>query len=183
MKIFPTALDGVVEILPDVYSDSRGYFLETYQFLRYQAKGIVPSFVQDNLSRSIKDTLRGLHLQHPKNQGKLVCAVKGEIFDVAVDVRKDSPTFGQWVGVTLSEDNKKQIYIPPGFAHGFCVTSSEAYVWYKCTDYYSPEDEVGILWSDASIGINWPTRSPLLSNKDAENLPLNKISPSKLPSM
>lgn len=183
MQIIPTALDGVVEIVPGVYSDSRGYFLETYQYLRYHANGVTAPFVQDNLSRSTKDTLRGLHLQHPKAQGKLVCVVMGEIFDVAVDVRRNSPTFGQWVGVVLSGDNKKQIYIPPGFAHGFCVTSAEAYVWYKCTDYYSPEDEVGILWSDASIGIKWPARSPLLSNKDAENLPLNEISPSKLPSM
>jgi dTDP-4-dehydrorhamnose 3,5-epimerase len=181
MEIKKTRLSGVLDIVPAVHSDSRGYFLETYQFTRYQAYGINQPFVQDNLSYSVKNTLRGLHLQHPNSQDKLVQVIKGEIFDVAVDVRTNSDTFGQWIGVTLSHHNNKQLYIPKGFAHGFCVTSDEAYVLYKCTAYYSPEDEVGILWSDPFIGIDWPARTPLLSPKDAQYLALKDIDPSKLP--
>ena len=183
MQIIPTDLSDVIEIVPDVYSDSRGYFLETYQSLRYQANGIKFSFVQDNLSYSVKNTLRGLHLQYPNDQGKLIQVIKGEIYDVAVDVRKNSPTFGKWVGVVLSDTNIKQLFIPEGFAHGFYVTSEEAYVLYKCTAYYSSECELGILWSDPSIGIDWPTMTPLLSPKDTLNLPLNEIIPSQLPSI
>lgn len=183
MQLIPTRLPGVLEILPKVFSDSRGYFLETFQHQRYQEIGIKQPFVQDNLSYSVKDTLRGLHLQHPHGQGKLVQVIKGEIFDVAVDVRSGSDTFGQWVGALLSETNRKQLYIPEGFAHGFCVTSQDAYVVYKCTEYYSPANEVGVLWSDPFIGIEWPTQAPLLSPKDSQNLPLKEIPPSKLPSV
>ena len=181
MEIKPTTLPGVLEIVPAVYSDSRGYFMETYQLLRYHDNGLNQPFVQDNLSYSVKDTLRGLHLQHPNDQGKLVQVIQGEIYDVAVDVRRNSETFGKWIGVTLSDVNKKQLYIPEGFAHGFCVTSHEAYVLYKCTAYYSPECEVGILWSDPLINIEWPTKMPLLSLKDAQNQALKEIAPSQLP--
>jgi len=182
MRTIPTRISDVIEIVPDVYSDSRGYFLETYQGLRYESSGIETAFVQDNLSYSVKNTLRGLHLQHPNDQDKLVQVIKGEIYDVAVDARINSPTFGQWVGVVLSDTDIKQLFVPKGFAHGFYVISDDAYVLYKCSDYYSSENEVGILWSDPSIGINWPTQTPLLSSKDAQNLPLNEITPSRLPS-
>ena len=157
MQTIPTRISDVIEIVPDVYSDSRGYFLETYQNLRYGISGIESSFVKDNFSYSVKNTLRGLHLQHPNGQDKLVQVIKGEIYDVAVDARVNSPTFGQWVGVVLSDTNIKQLYVPKGFAHGFCVISDEAYVLYKCSNYYSSENELGILWSDPSIGIDWPT--------------------------
>jgi dTDP-4-dehydrorhamnose 3,5-epimerase len=182
MQIIPTNLPDVIEVIPDVYSDSRGYFLETYQNIRYKANGIKFSFVQDNLSYSKKNTLRGLHFQHPNGQGKLIQVVKGEIYDVAVDVRRNSPTFGQWVGVVLSDTDIKQLFVPAGFAHGFYVISKEAYVLYKCTEYYSSECELGILWSDPFIGIDWPTQTPLISPKDGRNLPLNEIVPSQLPS-
>lgn len=183
MQVTPTSLGGVVEIVPSVYPDSRGCFFESYHINRYRDVGIERPFVQDNISYSIKDTLRGLHLQHPNDQGKLVQVIRGEILDVAVDVRRGSATFGKWVAATLSEDNKKQLYIPEGFAHGFCVTSDEAYVLYKCTEFYSPEDELGILWSDPFIAISWPTRMPLLSPKDSQSLPLKEIDPIKLPSI
>ena len=183
MQTIPTRISDVIEIVPDIYSDSRGYFLETYQNLRYEISGIEPAFVQDNLSYSVKNTLRGLHLQHPNAQDKLVQVIKGEIYDVAVDARINSPTFGQWVGVVLSDTDLKQLFVPKGFAHGFCVISDDAYVLYKCSDYYSSESEVGILWSDPSIGIDWPTQTPLLSSKDAQNRPLNEIIPARLPSM
>jgi dTDP-4-dehydrorhamnose 3,5-epimerase len=183
MQTIPTRISDVIEIVPDVYSDSRGYFLETYQNLRYGISGIESSFVQDNFSYSVKNTLRGLHLQHPNGQDKLVQVIKGEIYDVAVDARVNSPTFGQWVGVVLSDTKIKQLYVPKGFAHGFCVISDEAYVLYKCSNYYSSENELGILWSDPSIGIDWPTQTPLLSSKDAQNSPLNEIIPSRLPSI
>lgn len=166
MRIQDTALPGAFIIEPKVFGDPRGYFLETYNRDRYRAAGIKLDFVQDNLSLSRQGTLRGLHYQNPHPQGKLVYVLEGEVFDVAVDVRADSPTFGVWVGVTLSAENKRQFYVPPGFAHGFCVTSETALFAYKCTDRYAPECEGSILWCDETIGIDWPIADPLLSEKD-----------------
>lgn len=166
MNFLDTKLPGVVLVEPDVFEDARGYFLETYHAAKYRQGGIPGSFVQDNLSHSVRGTLRGLHYQLPHAQGKLVMALAGRIFDVAVDIRKGSPTFGQWVGVELSGDNKRQLYIPPGFAHGFCVLSETADVLYKCTALYSPQDERGIIWNDPAIAIAWPVSDPLLSTKD-----------------
>ena len=166
MKTESTALPGVVLVEPVVHRDSRGFFLETYNERRYREAGITATFVQDNHSRSAKGTLRGLHFQVRRMQGKLVRAVKGEMFDVAVDVRRGSPTFGRWVGAHLSDENFRQIYIPPGFAHGFCVLSDVGEVEYKCTELYEAADELVIAWNDPEIGIEWPASEPLLSPKD-----------------
>ena len=166
MKFLPTDLPGVVLIEPDVYRDRRGFFLETYHAGKYRAAGIDGIFVQDNHSHSVRGTVRGLHAQRQRAQGKLVRALQGEIFDVAVDIRRGSPTFRHWVGVRLSADNFRQIYVPPGFAHGFCVLSEIADVEYKCTELYDPADEFGILWDDPELAISWPVREPLLSEKD-----------------
>jgi len=167
MKFLPTQLPGVLIIEPDVYRDQRGWFLETYHVQKYQEGGIPLPFVQDNCSSSVRGTLRGLHLQTIRPQGKLIRVIRGEIFDVAVDTRKGSPTFASWVGVGLSGQDFKQLYIPPGFAHGFCVLSDVAEVEYKCTDLYAPGGEVTIRWDDPGIGIQWPIQSPVLSAKDA----------------
>ena len=166
MRIQDTALPGVLIIEPKVFGDSRGFFLETYNQEHYREAGIDLNFVQDNLSYSHQGTLRGLHYQNPHPQGKLVYVLQGEVFDVAVDLRGDSATFGHWVGVTLSSENKRQFYVPPGFAHGFCVTSETALFAYKCTDRYAPECEGSILWNDEEMGITWPISNPLLSEKD-----------------
>lgn len=171
MKFTETSLPGVFLIEPDVFKDQRGYFMETYHHEKYVSGGIDRVFVQDNYSYSIKGTLRGLHYQFPHSQGKLVLVLSGEIYDVAVDIRSGSPTFGQWIGVYISSEKGHQIYIPEGFAHGFCVTSDSASVLYKCTDFYSPQYDQGILWSDPRLGIDWPVKEPLLSPKD-ENLPV-----------
>lgn len=169
MKFTPTALAEVVLIEPDVYVDARGFFLETYNAQRYADEGGVAAvFVQDNHSRSTQHTLRGLHAQWRRPQGKLLRVIQGEIFDVAADIRIGSPTYRQWVSVTLSAENCRQLYVPPGFAHGFCVTSDHAEVEYKCTDYYDPQGELHILWNDPTIGIRWPTTEPLLSEKDRQ---------------
>jgi len=168
MKIKSTKLKDCVIIEPKVFGDDRGFFLETFQASRYaEEAGITLPFVQDNHSRSTKGVLRGLHFQKTKPQGKLVRVVKGEVYDVAIDIRKNSITFGQWEAVVLSEDNKKQIWVPPGFAHGFMVLSDTADFEYKCTDYYDPSDEGSILWSDPDLNIPWPIATPVLSNKDA----------------
>jgi dTDP-4-dehydrorhamnose 3,5-epimerase len=167
MRVVPTAIAGVLVIEPDIHRDGRGFFLETYHADRYREHGITGPFVQDNHSRSAANTLRGLHLQVRRPQGKLIRVIEGEIFDVAVDVRRGSPTLGRWVGVTISAENFKQVYVPPGFAHGFCVVSPVAQVEYKCTDLYDPKDEIGIAWNDAAIGITWPVAQPLLSARDA----------------
>ena len=148
-----------------MFRDARGFFLETFHAGKYREGGIPYHFVQDNHSRSLRGTLRGLHAQRLRPQGKLVRAIRGEIFDVAVDIRKGSPTFGKWMGATLSAENFLQIFVPPGFAHGFCVLSEMAEVEYKCTDFYDGADEIGLLWSSA--GIDWPLKDPLLSAKDA----------------
>tara|TARA_B110000208_G_scaffold34905_1_gene46109 strand:- start:322 stop:858 length:537 start_codon:yes stop_codon:yes gene_type:complete len=167
MKVSHTKLKGCVIIEPRVFGDGRGFFLETFQAVRYeQEAGINLPFVQDNHSRSAKGVLRGLHFQKTKPQGKLVRVVRGQVYDVALDIRKGSATFGEWEGVLLSEDNKKQFWVPPGFAHGFVVLSDTADFEYKCTDYYDPSDEGGILWSDPDLGIPWPIANPVLSTKD-----------------
>jgi len=175
LRFLPTALPGVVVIEPDVHKDARGFFLETFHERKYADGSILGPFVQDNHSHSKRGTLRGLHAQLRKPQGKLVRAVAGEMFDVAVDVRRGSPAFGRWVGVTLSGENFKQLYIPPGFAHGFCVLSDEVDVEYKCTDFYDPADEITVLWNDPKIGIEWPITLPALSKKDAEARPLAEL--------
>ena len=167
MKISHSKLEGCVIIEPRVFGDERGFFIETFQAVRYeQEAGIDLPFVQDNHSRSAKSVLRGLHFQKTKPQGKLVRVVRGEVYDVAVDIRKGSPTFGEWEGVILSEDNKKQLWVPPGFAHGFVVLSDTADFEYKCTDYYDSSDEGCMLWSDPDLGIPWPIANPVLSTKD-----------------
>ena len=175
MNFEETALPGVLIIEPDVHKDDRGFFLETYHGRKYAKGGVVDNFVQDNHSRSTKGILRGLHVQLRRPQGKLVRALQGEIFDVAVDIRKGSPTFGQWLGVSLSGENFKQLYVPAGFAHGFCVVSDTAEVAYKCTDFYDPESEVSVLWNDPAIGIEWPTGEPILSGKDADGKTLAQL--------
>ena len=169
MKVTATEIPGVVAIEPDVFRDPRGYFMETFHAGKFRSQGLPDTFVQDNQSRSARGVLRGLHyqLQHP--QGKLVRVVNGEVFDVAVDIRKGSPFFGRWVGAVLSDENMKQVYIPPGFAHGFCVLSEQADVVYKCTDLYAPGDEYGIAWNDPGIGIEWPQMEYRLSDKDGRN--------------
>lgn len=156
----------VLLVEPNVIHDARGFFLETYHRDKYAAGGIPETFVQDNQSFSRKGVLRGLHAQLRHPQGKLVRAIIGEIFDVAVDIRPDSPTFGKWVGAILSEGNAHQLYVPPGFAHGFCVLSDVAHVQYKCTDVYQPGDEIGVVWNDPEIGIDWPVGDPVLNDKD-----------------
>ena len=167
MNIVQTSLQGCLIIEPKVFGDKRGFFLETFHTSRYaELAGISLSFVQDNYSRSSKKVLRGLHFQKTKLQGKLVSVVRGEVYDVAVDIRKGSSTFGQWVGVILSEENKKQLWVPPGFAHGFVVLSEIADFEYKCTDYYDPSDEGSILWNDPDLAIVWPVENPILSDKD-----------------
>ncbi len=163
----------VVLIEPKVFQDGRGFFMETYKFSEFAEFGITERFVQDNHSRSKKGVIRGLHYQNPpRAQGKLVRVVVGEIFDVAVDIRKGSPTYGKWIGERLSSENKRMLYIPPGFAHGFCVLSQEAEVVYKVTEEYAPEHEAGVIWNDPGIGIRWPVENPILSPKDARWPPL-----------
>jgi dTDP-4-dehydrorhamnose 3,5-epimerase len=165
----------VLLIEPDVHRDARGFFLETYHAERYHAHGIASTFVQDNHSRSATGTLRGLHVQVRRAQGKLIRVISGEIFDVAVDVRVGSPTFGQWVGSVLSADNFLQCYVPEGFAHGFAVTSRSAEVEYKCTDLYDAADELGVAWNDPALRIHWPVERPILSARDAQNPRLSDI--------
>jgi len=181
MKLVPTELDEVLVIDPQVFEDPRGFFMETFHRERYHALGIREDFCQDNLSFSSRNTLRGLHYQFPHAQAKLVQVLQGEIFDVAVDIRWGSPTFGRAVAVTLSERNRRQLFIPKGFAHGFCVLSETALFAYKCSDFYAPDCDRGVLWSDPAIGIRWPVEEPLLSVKD-QGLPLLKnIPPERLP--
>ena len=181
MKVIPTSLKGVLLIEPSVFEDKRGFFMETYQQERYWELGIDRNFIQDNLSYSVRGTLRGLHYQLPHEQAKLMQVIRGEIFDVAVDIRRGSPAFGKWTGFHLSEKNKQQLYIPEGFAHGFCVLSETAIFTYKCSDLYAPDCEGGILWSDPVIGIEWPIGNPLLSDKDSKNEFLRDIPPERLP--
>jgi dTDP-4-dehydrorhamnose 3,5-epimerase len=170
MKVTRLALPEVLLIEPKAHRDPRGFFLEVYRADRYREAGIEVTFVQDNHSRSARGTLRGLHWQtSPRPQAKLVRAIAGEIFDVAVDIRPGSPTFGKWVGVTLSSDDFRQLYVPIGFAHGFCVLSETADVEYKCSDIYDPQSERGLLWNDPAIGIDWPLVDPILSDRDTKH--------------
>jgi dTDP-4-dehydrorhamnose 3,5-epimerase len=166
LRFLDAGLPGVLLVEPTVHRDDRGFFLETYHRDKYRQGGIDLEFVQDNHSRSAGRTLRGLHAQRQRPQGKLVRCVEGEIWDVAVDIRRGSPHFGRWVGVTLSADDFRQLWVPPGFAHGFCVLSEIAQVEYKCTDLYDPGDELGLRWDDPEIDIAWPVRQPVLSAKD-----------------
>lgn len=177
MQVTPTEIPEVKLIEPRIFGDDRGFFMETWQRQKFAEVGIDYDFVQDNHSRSIHETLRGLHYQIQQPQGKLVRATVGEVYDVAVDIRRSSPTFGQWVGRYLSEENKHLLWVPPGFAHGFYVTSDIAEVQYKCTDYYAPEHERSIRWDDPSLSIQWPitpNAEPFLSEKDAGGTPLNE---------
>ncbi len=166
MNFIPTELPGVILIEPKVFRDERGFFLETYHQAKFAQAGLDVTFVQDNHSRSVQGTLRGLHAQWRRPQGKLVRVIAGEIFDVVVDIRLDSPTFGRWLGVRLSAENFRQLYVPPGFVHGFRVVSDVAEVLYKCTALYDPGDEIGVVWNDPEIGIDWGIQNPLLSEKD-----------------
>jgi dTDP-4-dehydrorhamnose 3,5-epimerase len=175
MRFAATELDGVILIEPEVFRDERGFFLETYHADKYRAGGIDVSFVQDNHSWSVGGTLRGLHMQLRRPQGKLIRVIEGEIFDVAVDLRRGSPTFGRWVGVTLSADKFTQCYVPPGFAHGFCVMSALAQVEYKCTDPYDKASEIGVAWNDPALAIAWPIEKPLLSARDSKHPPLTQL--------
>ncbi len=179
MKVTKTSLEGVFIIEPQVFEDQRGFFIETYNRKRYELAGVKisknGSFVQDNLSYSVQGTLRGLHFQINKPQTKLVQVITGEIFDVAVDIQPKSPTFGKWTGVVLSEKNHRQMFIPEGFAHGFCVLSPTAHFLYKCSAFYDSKDESGILWSDPAIGIEWPVKTPLISPKDQKLARLEQI--------
>ena len=170
MNVIKTEIEGVLIIEPKVFGDDRGFFLETFAAQRYVDAGLTRPFIQDNWSRSKKGTLRGLHFQMPKTQGKLVMCTQGAVYDVAVDVRQGSKTFGQHVGVELSESNKRQLWVPEGMAHGFCVLSESADFVYKCTDTYAPEFEQTILWSDPALAIAWPVKDPLISPKDAKGV-------------
>ena len=167
MKISETELPGVLLLEPKRFGDDRGFFMELFHAKRYTEAGIPGPFVQDNFSRSAKGILRGLHFQQPHAQGKLVQVFAGTVYDVAVDIRRGSPTFGKWVGVELSADNRRQLWVPAGFAHGFCVLSESADFHYKCTELYSPASEHGIACNDPDLGIPWPVKSPLLSPKDS----------------
>jgi dTDP-4-dehydrorhamnose 3,5-epimerase len=172
MQFLSTDLAGIVVIEPKVFEDERGFFMETYHKPRFVAAGIDVEFVQDNHSRSRAGVLRGLHYQICRPQGKLVRVIRGSILDVAVDLRRSSPTFGRWYGCELSEANRRQIFIPPGFAHGFCVTSDIVEVIYKCTEVYLPQDERTLLWNDPALGIRWPVANPTISAKDERGIPL-----------
>lgn len=175
MNVIETNLPGVLIIEPKVFGDERGFFMETWHQTRYAEAGLPTNFVQDNLSFSQKGVLRGLHSQKPNPQAKLVYVLHGAVFDVAVDVRCGSPTFGNWVGVTLSSENKRQFYIPEGFLHGFCVLSDTALFAYKCTNMYNPQAEVGVIWNDPDIGIQWPVVDPIISDKDKRNHRLREL--------
>jgi len=181
MQVIETELPGVLIVEPKVFGDARGYFIETFQAARYRDAGIACTFVQDNVSASSYGVLRGLHLQHPQGQDKLVHVIEGEVFDVAVDVRYGSPHFGKWAGVTLNGENHRQFFVPKGFAHGFCVTSERAVFAYKCSDLYAPDYELSVAWNDPAIGIDWPIGDPELSVKDRSGQALADIDTSKLP--
>lgn len=175
MELLPTGLPGVLLIQPKIHRDERGFFVETFHEPRYLAAGVTSRFIQDNQSSSVKDTLRGLHGQIKRPQAKLVRCIEGEIFDVAVDVRKGSPHFGRWFGALLNEDNARQMYIPEGFVHGFAVRSTRAQVEYKCSDIYVPDDQLTVLWNDPEIGVDWGIDDPILSAKDKVAKPLAEL--------
>lgn len=181
MKRIDTELEGVWIFEPKVFGDARGFFMETWNRRRYAEAGLEAAFVQDNVSRSSRGVLRGLHYQNPNSQGKLVQVLEGEAVDVAVDIRVGSPTFGKAAAVVLSDKNFRQLYVPPGFAHGFCVLSETVLFAYKCTDVYNPAAEGGVLWNDPDLRIDWPVESPTLSDKDKANPRLKDIPEDKLP--
>ena len=176
MNISNTDLDGVLIVEPEIHEDNRGFLIETFTLSKYKEKfGLELKFVQDNLARTFKNTLRGLHFQKNFPQGKLIYSINGSVYDVIVDIRKGSSSFGKWIDVTLSSENKKQVWIPPGLAHGFLVTSEYADLVYKFTDYYHPEDQGCLLWNDPEVGIDWPIENPILSERDKEGLLLNDL--------
>jgi dTDP-4-dehydrorhamnose 3,5-epimerase len=175
MNFITTSLPGILLIEPKVFGDARGFFMESYRRDVFEGKGI-PPLVQDNHSRSVRGTLRGLHFQHPHGQGKLIRVTHGAVFDVLVDVRRNSPTFGKWEGHELSAENKRQLWVPPGFAHGFCVLTDDADFLYKCSDYYHPEHEHTLLWNDPDVGVQWPVSEPILSSKDEDGKLLADLS-------
>lgn len=180
MNVLTCDLAGLLVIEPKVHGDPRGFFLETWNLRRYREAGLGADFVQDNVSFSRRGTLRGVHFQNPNPQGKLLQVMQGEVFDVAVDLRRSSPTFGKWHGLVLSGENKRQFYVPPGFGHAFLVLSDNALFHYKCTEFYSPRDEVSIRWNDPDIGIEWPMKEPLVSERDANGLRLRDLPPDRL---
>jgi dTDP-4-dehydrorhamnose 3,5-epimerase len=175
MNVITCDIPGLVVIEPRVFGDARGYFMETWNQQRYHDAGLDWNFVQDNISFSRRGILRGLHFQNPKGQGKLVFALQGEVFDVAVDLRKSSPTFGRWHGLTLSAENRRQFFVPAGFAHGFAVLSETAMFAYKCTEFYNPQNEMSLLWNDPEVGVQWPLAAPQLSEKDLRGVRLRDI--------
>jgi dTDP-4-dehydrorhamnose 3,5-epimerase len=181
VKVIETDLPGVLILEPRIFGDERGFFMEGYNARRYAEVGLPERFVQDNLSLSARGVLRGLHFQNPNPQGKLVSVLQGEVFDVAVDIRLGSPTFGRWTGVTLSAENRRQFYVPPDFGHGFVVTGESALFHYKCTDYYDPSAEGTVVWNDEQIGIDWPVDEPILSEKDRDAPTLAGMPPGALP--
>jgi dTDP-4-dehydrorhamnose 3,5-epimerase len=180
MNVVTCDISGLLVFEPKVFGDSRGFFMETWNQRRYREAGLEADFVQDNISFSRRGTLRGLHFQSPHSQGKLLQVLQGEVFDVAVDLRRQSPTFGRWHGLVLSAENKRQFYIPPAFAHGFLVLSETALFNYKCTEFYSPKDEMTLRWDDPQVGVDWPDKKPLLSEKDAKGLCLRDLPPERL---
>jgi dTDP-4-dehydrorhamnose 3,5-epimerase len=181
MKVTRTPVSGVLLIEPVLFRDSRGYFMESWNRERYREAGLPDDFVQDNVSFSRCGVLRGLHFQQPHPQGKLLCVLHGAVFDVAVDVRVGSPTFGSWTGYVLSEENSRQLFVPPGLAHGFVVTSDTALLSYKCTEYYHPSTETTLLWNDPDLGVAWPVETPKLSAKDQAGIRLRDIPEERLP--
>lgn len=181
MKVTQATIPDVLLVEPDRFGDARGFFQEIWHERRYAEAGIAGPFVQDNMSLSGRGVLRGLHLQHPQGQGKLVFVLQGDVFDVAVDLRVGSPTFGRWAGAVLSAEGGRQMWIPEGFAHGFCVLSESALFAYKCTAFYNRETELSVLWNDPEVGIDWPLADPLVSDKDAAAPPLSAIDRSRLP--
>ncbi len=180
MNVISCDIPGLLLVEPKVFGDARGFFMETWNRQRYRDAGLAGDFVQDNVSLSRRGILRGLHFQNPGGQGKLVSVLHGEVFDAAVDIRRSSPTFGRWHGLTLSAENKRQFFIPPGFAHGFAVLSETALFAYKCTEPYAPQNELTLAWNDPEIGIRWPLESPHLSEKDARGLRLREIPKERL---
>jgi dTDP-4-dehydrorhamnose 3,5-epimerase len=180
MNVKPGTMQGLVVIEPKVFGDPRGFFMESWNLRKYQEAGVGVTFVQDNISVSKRGALRGLHFQNPNPQGKLVSVLQGEVLDVVVDLRLNSPTFGRWEAVALSSENKLQFYVPPGFAHGFVVLSDTAMFHYKCTEFYSPKDELTLLWNDPALGIEWPVKDPVVSEKDSKGHCLKDLPREKL---
>ncbi len=183
MNIIKTQIPDLLVLEPEIVTDDRGFFMETFQSKRYEECGINCPFVQDNISESIQGTLRGLHYQYPHSQGKLVQVISGSVFDVAVDIRRGSPSYGKWFGTEISAENKRQLWLPSGCAHGFCVISGTALFSYKCTDFYNPKTEHTIIWNDEEIGIDWPVSEPVISSKDANGIKLKNMPLENFPTL